>query len=84
MTDSQKTKAEQLDRILSAAGHVLAAVTEVSCIGAKGIAARAKLVVVAQDLVLLGSRIASSDEATLEAYERRLGALARRIGEAGQ
>ena len=83
MTDPQKTKAEQLDRILSAADHALAAVTEVSCIGKQGIATRAKLVELAQDLVLLGSKIARSDEA-LEAYEIRLGSLARRIGEASQ
>ena len=84
MRDTQKAKAEQLDRILSAADQLLGACTEVSCIGTQGVVIRAKLLTIAQDLVLLGSRIVSSDEGALHDYESRLGILARRIGEASR
>jgi hypothetical protein len=82
MTDPQKTEAERIDRILSAADHVLTAVTELSCIGPQGTAARATLLAFVQDLVVIGTRIVRSDEAALGEYESRLGALARRVVEA--
>ncbi len=75
---ARKTKAELVDRLVSATEKALDAVTEVLCVGPPGEPIAALFQKAARDALLLASEITNSDEALRERFETQLTQLASR------